>query len=84
MGITVFQDRIWVAGGLSKNVDMPVYRSVLNYDTLTDRYLCTCIRDFLLYANFLFASSMFHSYNATFLAGLKSRTFHYQELFVLL
>lgn len=37
MAVSVYEDRIWVAGGVSKNPSQPVLKSVLCYDTGTNR-----------------------------------------------
>ncbi|OXA62944.1 Beta-scruin [Folsomia candida] len=38
MAVSVYEDRIWVAGGVSKNPSQPVLKSVLCYDTGTNSW----------------------------------------------
>jgi hypothetical protein len=39
MGATLYQNHIWVAGGLTKETQLPVLKSVLCYDIESNRYL---------------------------------------------
>jgi hypothetical protein len=39
MGVAVYQDNIWLAGGISKNPQTPVLKSVICYDTITNGYI---------------------------------------------